>query len=608
MPGGGRRRALPAAGRRNPRRRAITYELASNAGLLVALSLVYGMLTRRLGPEHPLRPAAIGALFGAVGLLGMAVLTVELVPGVVFDARSVVLSMAGFAGGLPAALVAAGITAPVRLWQGGAGLVPGIASILSSALLGWGYHVLRRRRPASTGLLHLWGFGVLVHAVVLLWMLFLPQPLQQRVLTEIAPAFLLIFPLGNLLLGRLILDEEEREAGERALRRQESRYRSLVERIPDIVYRYAPQRGGLYWSPGVREVLGYDPVRVAREPALWQDSIHPEDRPRVEAAVAGAARGEGFAIEYRIRDARGDWHWLYDRSIGVQDEGGERVIEGIATDVTARKEAEAVLQRARAELEGRVADRTRALADANARLQELDRLKSLFIASMSHELRTPLNSIIGFSGLLLMDGAGPLTGRQRDYLQRVESSGHHLLALVNDVIDVSKIESGKLAVHVEAVALGQVAREAVQSLEAEAREKGIALRVEVPDTRLTTDPRRLRQCLLNFVSNAVKYSEGGEVQVSGECDAATCILRVRDQGIGIAPEDQHRLFTQFTRIDSPLTRRTRGTGLGLYLTRKLAREVLGGDVGVESAPGQGSTFWITLPREIPADLLQSVVD
>ena len=233
---------------------------------------------------------------------------------------------------------------------------------------------------------------------------------------------------------------------------------------------------------------------------------------------------------------------------------------------------------------------------ANHRLQELDRLKSMFIASMSHELRTPLNSIIGFTGILLQGLAGDLNAEQHDQLSRVRRAGTHLLALISDVIDVSKIEAGKVDLYREAIDVGKLIDEARVTVQHDAAEKGLILRTDVAEPiMLYTDRRRLLQCVVNLLSNAVKYSEHGTIAVTAGLTGQQVCIRVADTGIGIAESDLPRLFTSFVRLESHLKTRVSGTGLGLYLTKKIVTDLLGGTIDVISRLGQGSTFELMLP-------------
>lgn len=236
------------------------------------------------------------------------------------------------------------------------------------------------------------------------------------------------------------------------------------------------------------------------------------------------------------------------------------------------------------------------LEAANEKLKALDRLKSMFIASMSHELRTPLNSIIGFTGIILQGLAGEINEEQKDQLQRVYGAARHLLALITDVIDISKIEAGRLDVYAEEFNLGGVVKEAVSSISTQLKDKGLELAVKIPkELQLKTDRRRLLQCILNYLSNAVRYTEKGEISLVAVETNGTLEVRVTDTGIGIREEDLPILFTSFARLDSPLRTKTPGTGLGLYLTKKIVSEMLGGSVSVESEYGTGSTFIFQIP-------------
>ncbi|PWB50689.1 MAG: hypothetical protein C3F06_11510 [Candidatus Methanoperedenaceae archaeon] len=241
---------------------------------------------------------------------------------------------------------------------------------------------------------------------------------------------------------------------------------------------------------------------------------------------------------------------------------------------------------------------TAELESANERLLELDRMKSMFIASTSHELRTPLNSIIGFTSILLEGWSGKLTPEQKEQVQIVNTSGKHLLSLINDVIDISKVEAGKLEVHVSRFKLKEVLDEVVSTLKPELNGKGLLLRVDAADMDFNTDRKRLLQCLMNLLSNAVKFTENGEIKVRAKSINDEIEISVEDTGIGMKKEDIPKLFNAFVRLDSPLTNKTSGTGLGLYLTQKLAKEVLMGTIKVESEYGKGSIFSLQIPREV----------
>ncbi len=236
------------------------------------------------------------------------------------------------------------------------------------------------------------------------------------------------------------------------------------------------------------------------------------------------------------------------------------------------------------------------LADARDRAESADRLKSAFLATMSHELRTPLNSIIGFTGVLLQKIAGPLTAEQDKQLGIVRDSARHLLALINDVLDISKIEAGQLRLDCEPFDLRAALAQAGDIVRPLAARKGLDLRAEIAPSvgAWTGDERRLAQILINLLTNAVKFTEAGQVTLRADIRGDRLVLAVADTGIGIRPEDHEQIFQPFRQVDSGLGRRHEGTGLGLAICRRLA-EKLGGTLAVESEPGKGSVFTLDLP-------------
>jgi len=245
------------------------------------------------------------------------------------------------------------------------------------------------------------------------------------------------------------------------------------------------------------------------------------------------------------------------------------------------------------------------LEKTNSRLQELDRLKSMFIASMSHELRTPLNSIIGFTSILLEEWVGPLNSEQKENLAIILRSGKHLLSLINDIIDVSKIEAGLIEAEISEFDIYELIKEAITSVSKDIREKGLELKVEIIHEKLQTDRRRLLQCVWNLLSNALKFTEKGMVAVKTnmirQSDSGPyrnfLEIKVIDTGIGIKEEDVPKLFQPFLRLESPLKHKTLGTGLGLYLTKKIVNEILKGEIEVKTQYGQGSTFTLRIPKK-----------
>ncbi len=271
----------------------------------------------------------------------------------------------------------------------------------------------------------------------------------------------------------------------------------------------------------------------------------------------------------------------------------------LSLEVARRQQAEAALRQAHDDLERKVTERTRALEEANEQLKELDRLKSEFLATMSHELRTPLNSIIGFTGILRQGLPGPVNPEQNRQLGMVHSSAKHLLGLINDLLDLSRLESGRMDLHIERFPFSSVVEEVVHTLQPQVLQKKLTLETHLDDPKLEleTDRKKTFQILLNLANNAVKFTEKGWVRIETRTTADGVDVTVIDTGIGIQPEQIGRLFEAFRQVDGSARRVYEGTGLGLYLCRKLVT-MLGGSIGAESVFGVGSRFTFHLPRKI----------
>ncbi len=307
-------------------------------------------------------------------------------------------------------------------------------------------------------------------------------------------------------------------------------------------------------------------------------------------------RGEAIGVIafHQVGVAR---HWRQDEIGLVQEVAGELAI---------------AISNAR--LYRSTEETSRELAVKISELERANRLKAQFLANMSHELRTPLNSVIGFSEMILMGALGPVAEQQRDALDTIARNGRHLLGLVNDVLDLSKVEAGRMDLHLGQTDVRGVISEVITGMESMIQAKGHAVAVELGDAPLLllADEMRVRQVLYNLLSNAVKFTApGGQVTVRAgqrlamlpvpggrRAERAAVWVSVADTGIGIAREDVPRLFTEFTQVDASLSRRFEGTGLGLVLCKRFV-EMHGGVISVESAPGRGSTFWVELPIEGP---------
>jgi signal transduction histidine kinase len=316
--------------------------------------------------------------------------------------------------------------------------------------------------------------------------------------------------------------------------------------------------------------------------------VHPDDRDSVVRRIeAGRASLKGWNGEYRVIWPDASVHWVRTH-VTVQHEGGKPThMLGIISDITQQKAAEeARLNAQRLEAE-------------NRQILEANRIKSQFLANMSHELRTPLNAIIGFADLLQSGAVDADVGKRRVFLGHIGASGRHLLRLINDLLDLSKVESGRFEFHPEPVDLAPLVKDVTDTLSPASQAKHIAVSTQIDPALndLVLDPARMKQVLYNYLSNAIKFTpDRGHVTVRARAEGLSRFrLEVEDTGIGIAADDLPRLFTEFQQLDATLSKRHQGTGLGLALTRRLI-EAQGGTVGVRSEPGVGSVFHLVLDR------------
>jgi signal transduction histidine kinase len=348
-----------------------------------------------------------------------------------------------------------------------------------------------------------------------------------------------------------------------------------------------------------------DPVRLAdpRGRILF-DNRRARELFTLDSGADEAIRRRVEANDFRFTSllARGEAPPGEPRELVLHDpvSGAERVFEAALAPL----DGDASLPAATVALLRDVTAPSARLARQGAELERAYRHRSAFLASMSHELRTPINVITGYAALLRERIYGPLSERQDDALARMEGATAHLLELVNDVLDVAKIEAGRMPLHLCPVALDELVRQVAESMEPLARSSGLALSVDVPPDLppLVSDPARLRQILLNLLSNAVKFTRSGGVSLVARRAGDDAVeIVVSDTGIGIPPDELDRIFDDFRQVDQSSTREYEGTGLGLSIVRKLLG-LLGGSIRVRSVPGEGSTFTITVPlrsREVP---------
>ena len=397
----------------------------------------------------------------------------------------------------------------------------------------------------------------------------------------------------------------------RALQRSEERVQMATGAASIGIWDWNVSSDALQWDEQMYAQFKADAAGNMSPAAIWRAALVPDDVPAAKEALrAVLGTGHAFTHEYRILWPDGAIRYIKADAVIFRDGRGRPMrLVGSNYDITAHREAELELLRHRHHLEELVVERTSALSVAVSQAQAANRAKSTFLANMSHELRTPLNSVIGFSRLM---AASPnMQDDEKRNLAIIHRSGNHLLTLINEILELSKGEAGRLQAQATVVALAPLLQEVMDMLGMPAEQQGLVLHLDCADlpAAVLLDATRLRQVLLNLMSNAVKFAGSGKVtlRVRGERrDDATWRLSfaVSDTGIGIAPEDQQRIFEPFVQADSAGPKD--GTGLGLAISREFV-QLMKGELTVESTPGQGATFRFSIPAQAAqARMLASV--
>ena len=390
-----------------------------------------------------------------------------------------------------------------------------------------------------------------------------------------------------------VQDITERKQIEEAILKERDFSDAMLNSLPGILYFYDQTGKFLRWNRNLEIVSGYSGEEIARMNPL--DFFVGAEKEYIARRIQEVFENGDSDAEANIVSKNGSRVPYYFTGKRIEIENVPYLI-GMGIDVTQRKQAEAELRQLNLELEQRIAARTEELATAMLRAQESDRLKSAFLATMSHELRTPLNSIIGFTGVILRGLAGPLAEEQYKQLNMIQDSSYHLLALINDVLDISKIEAGQLEIFKRPFDVRQAIESALRIIQPLALRKNLQLRTSIgPNVgTINNDQRRMQQVLINLVNNGVKFTERGEVSIECAIREGWLETSVHDSGIGIKPEDMDQLFKPFQQIDTGLARGHEGTGLGLAICKRLVT-LMGGEITAESQWGVGSTFKFTLP-------------
>jgi len=384
-----------------------------------------------------------------------------------------------------------------------------------------------------------------------------------------------------------------------ALAEAQARLASVVDSAMDAIVMVDDRLRVSLFNPAAEAMFGHraDEIRGRSLDLLIPASLRVDHIQHMRQFARDGVTRRSVSALREVRGLRSDGtEFPLEASISKSTVDGRQYFTAILRDATERRRLLDELDRHRHHLEEQVTQRTIELEVARVAAEAANQAKSTFLANMSHEIRTPLNGMLGMAELMRNSARAP---EEQQYLDKIEASGRHLMGIINDILDLSRIEAGKLSLDCQDFALAQVLQAATSAVGQRARAKGLQLIIEAAGAPpwLHADATRLTQALVNFLDNAVKFTDRGYVFL--RCDvleqtSGDCLLRfaVEDSGIGMTPEQQARIFQPFVQADSSTTRRFGGTGLGLAITKRLA-EMMSGSVGVQSEPGRGSTFWLT---------------
>lgn len=555
--------------------------IIQNISLIVSIAVIYHYVVRQLHGKPLIISIVNGLLLGGTAVLAMLT-PFRFSEGIIYDGRTIVLAVAGLFGGPLVTCIAAVIAVSYRAFViGGSGYLVGVLTILESAGIGLVFFYLRKKKAWVLTVPRILAIGYLVHLLMLLAQLLLPQERWKTIIPAIALPVLTIYPLGFLLICALFIDNEERLKNQLMLEESEARYKHLFENHHTVMMVIEPETGRIVDSnPATEEYYGWSRqqllgMRISDINTLSDDELMVKMKRAKEEKLS--------MFSFKHRRAFGDIRDV-EVFVGPIEYGGKTMLFSIVHDATARIEAEKAVQELNQTLEQRVFKRTKELEEANKELEA-------FAYSVSHDLRAPLRSIEGFSSLLSDEIKDSLTESSRHYLDRIVFNAKKMSQLIEDLLRLSRIS--RQAIEFSTVDLSELAEEALSEIGAQSPLRKVSIFIQEGITA-TADRSLLRVVLVNLFSNAWKFTSSvpmASIRFEYMDSNGERIYFVSDNGIGFDMAYADKLFSPFQRLHSE--QEYAGSGIGLSIVRRIiARH--GGRVWAEAAPGKGARFYFTL--------------
>jgi PAS domain S-box-containing protein len=554
------------------------FAFIDNAALMLVMSLLSSNIQLRWFKRENGGNIILGVLYGLSAVMAMQIPMV-LQPGVIFDSRSVILSLGGlFTGGITT-VIACGIAAIARFLIGGPGTFTGVGSIVISGLAGLIFRRIVRARNLSLNMGWLFLFGFLVHLILVAWFFTFPIEIALSIIKNVALPYLVVFPLATMLIGAFLTAQQQRLITEENLAKSEKRFRDLVNTLNEGVWEADADKITTFVNPKMAEILGYQPREMIGKSIY--DFIAKEDYPAMDRYHQNRRKGVAEQYEFRLKRKDGS---IVPVQLGVrplQDEKGQFIgsLAGVQ-DISLQKKAQAELAEQSRHLEEMVEERTRDLKEAQTQLIKAEKMAALgeVAGSVGHELRNPL-AVISNSVYLLKTALTKSDATVREYLQMIETETHNASQIINDLLDYSRIQPTVK----ELVDLPDLISNLLVKYPVPGTVKvENAIAGDLPAVK--ANPQQVEQIFRNLISNAVEaMPDGGKLGLKSVIKKNRLSIAVSDSGVGIPQKNIKKIF-------EPLfTTKARGIGLGLAITRKLA-DLNNIDIRVKSKVGQGTTF------------------